>query len=80
MDAVSSICSLDVVAGEEVLVNLCVAVFAADAHRIALDGGLHLELGVLDDADNVLGLFYGTPCWRVIFCRTLLPIASSSLP
>src|SRR5574343_1749664 len=36
-----------------------VALGTGDAHRIALDGGLHLHLGVLDDAGDLLGVFGG---------------------
>ncbi len=36
-----------------------VAVFADDADGVALDGGLGLELGVLDGGDDLLGVFGG---------------------
>ena len=36
-----------------------VAVFAGDADGVALDGGLGLELGVLDGGDDLLGLLGG---------------------
>ena len=34
-----------------------VSILARDAHRIALNAGLHLLLGVLDQLDDLLGLF-----------------------
>src|ERR1700730_5780079 len=36
-----------------------ISVLARDAHLLFLDGGLHSDLGVLDEADDLLGLLHG---------------------
>src|SRR5208283_5938460 len=37
----------------------CIAVLAADAHQVALNGGLHFFLGILDELDDLSRLFDG---------------------